>query len=94
MVNGGYQRLSDAGPIWLPEIGLALGRDRGIHQGWEREWLYWYDEMGKRLLTPEESAVQAQIQAAQAQMQIAQAQAKAERLAAKLQELGIDPNEV
>ncbi len=87
LVNDSYQRLDAPEPIWLPNIGLGLGRERGIHQGWEREWLYWYDKTGNRLLTPEEIAVQAQAEAVQAQ-------AKAERLAAKLRELGINPDGV
>ena len=73
--------------MWLPEIGLGLGRERGIYLGRDREWLYWYDEVGNRLPTPEEKVQQAQAQADQAQ-------ARAERLAEKLRELGIDPNSV
>lgn len=67
----------------MPEIGLAIGREEGIHLGWQREWLFWYDENGQRLATPEELAQQTQ-----------QARQKAERLAAKLRELGIDPSEI
>ena len=65
-------------PIWLPEIGLGLGRERGIYLGREREWLYWYDNEGHRLLTPEEK--------------VEQEQTRAERLAEKLRELGVDPD--
>ncbi|MEM8602943.1 MAG: Uma2 family endonuclease [Cyanobacteria bacterium P01_H01_bin.121] len=79
LVEGDYQLL-DGNPIWLPEIGLGLGRDRGCYLGREREWLYWYDQAGQRLPTPEEQAQQAQ--------------ARAVRLAAKLRELGVDPNSV
>ena len=49
-------RLLDGEPIWFPEIGLALGCDRGTYLGREREWLYWYDKNGQRLPTPEEKA--------------------------------------
>ncbi|NJL65464.1 MAG: Uma2 family endonuclease [Methylacidiphilales bacterium] len=55
LVNGEYQLLL-GNPIWLPEIGLGIGIERGIYQGITREWLYWYKEDGKRLLTPEERA--------------------------------------
>ena len=55
LVNDTYQLL-EGEPIWLPEIGLGLGRDRGTYLGREREWLYWYDQNGQRLLTPEEKA--------------------------------------
>ncbi|MEM7065848.1 MAG: hypothetical protein AAF572_22130 [Cyanobacteria bacterium P01_B01_bin.77] len=95
-------------PVWLPEIGLGLGRSSGRYNGWEREWLYWYDEAGRRLLTPEEKAeqatanvIRAEIKAAQATQaatqaedRIAQAEDKAAKLAAKLRQLGINPDEV
>ncbi|MBX2862766.1 MAG: Uma2 family endonuclease [Leptolyngbyaceae cyanobacterium MAG.088] len=100
LIDGSYQRL-EGNPVWLPEIGLALGRERGTYLGREREWLYWYTQDGTRLPTPEElaqqaeaKAKQAQTQADQAQAQVEQAQAKADRLAEKLRELGIDPNAV
>lgn len=79
--------------IWMPEIGLALGCDRGKYLGREREWLYWFDQQGNRLLTPEELAEQAQTRAEQAQTRAEQAQARADRLAAQLRELGVDPSE-
>ncbi len=72
-------------PIWLPEIGLGIGCERGTYQGIMREWLYWYDEDGKRLLTPEE-------QAAAAEEQAAAAARRAQILAEQLRALGIDPD--
>ncbi len=27
-------------PIWLPEIGLGIGKAEGNYRGWTREWLY------------------------------------------------------
>lgn len=85
--NGKYQLLGGDTPVWLPEIGLKLGRARGTYLGREREWLYWYDEAGNRLLTPEERAAQAQERALQAQE-------KAEKLAEQLRRLGIEPDAV
>lgn len=36
-------------PVWMPEIGLGIGVDQGVHSGLpQREWLYWYDEQGNR----------------------------------------------
>ena len=107
LVNGSYQLL-EGNPVWLPEIGLGLGRARGSYLGREREWLYWYDKKGNRLLTPEErvqkeqaKAEQAEAKAEQAEAKAEQAEAKAEqelvraeRLAEKLRELGIDPKSV
>lgn len=71
---------ADAQRVWMPEVGLALGRERGIYLGREREWLYWFTADGQRLLTPEEKVIQER--------------ERADRLAARLKELGIDPDEV
>jgi hypothetical protein len=27
-------------PLWVPEIGLGIGRVQGTHEGWEHEWPY------------------------------------------------------
>jgi Uma2 family endonuclease len=56
LVNGEYQLLA-GNPVWLSEVGLGIGVERGTYQGIPREWLYWYNEQEKRLLTPEERAV-------------------------------------
>lgn len=77
LVDGQYV-LQTGEPYWMPEIGLGIGREQGTHQGWTREWLYWYDQEGNRLLTPEEVA--------QRETQ------RAQRLANRLRNLGIDPD--
>ncbi|MEM9815079.1 MAG: Uma2 family endonuclease [Cyanobacteria bacterium P01_D01_bin.6] len=79
LVDGDYQQLTGE-PVWLPKLGLGLGRERGSYLGREREWLYWYDEAGQRFSTPEE--------------RIAEEATRADRLADKLRELGIDPESV
>ncbi|MBD2496305.1 Uma2 family endonuclease [Nostoc sp. FACHB-280] len=66
--------------VWMPEINLAFGRERGTYLGRTREWLYWYDETGQRLPTPEEL--------------VQQEKERAERLAKRLRELGINPDEI
>ncbi len=53
LVNGEYI-LKPGNQIWMSEIGLGIGRERGTYQGMTREWLFWYDENGKRYSTPEE----------------------------------------
>ncbi|MEL4894733.1 Uma2 family endonuclease [Crocosphaera sp. Alani8] len=77
--NGEYQLL-EGEPVWLAEINLGIGREIGVYQGVEREWLYWYDKQGKRYLTPQEEA--------------RQAQERAKLLEERLRSLGIDPNEL
>ena len=53
LVNGIYQRQIGE-PFFMPEMGLGIGRGVGNHRGLQREWLYWFDQQGNRILTPEE----------------------------------------
>ncbi|MGL5033273.1 MAG: Uma2 family endonuclease [Microcystaceae cyanobacterium] len=58
MINR-YQPLPLEGlGIWLEEAELGLGLWYGIHQGFERQWLRWYDRDGNWLLTPTEKEKQ------------------------------------
>ena len=82
--DGEYQLLAGE-PVWLSEINLGIGREEGTYQGITREWLYWYDEQGKRYLTPEE-----QIQQERQDKNTALERAK--RLEELLREAGIDPD--
>lgn len=90
LVNGKYE-LQSGNPIWLPEIGLGIGNERGTYQGITREWLYWYDDRGQRLPTPEERAFQAERGAIQEQQRRLEAEERASLLAERLRSLGIDP---
>ncbi len=72
---------------WMPEIGLALGREINTYLGYNREWLYWHTEQGERLIPAEEAYRQSQAELTQAQQEVA-------RLAAKLEELGINPDQI
>lgn len=82
LVNGRYE-LQPSNPVWLPEIGLGIGCERGNYGGVVREWLYWYNQAGERYPTPEE-----QIREAEKRAQLAEA--RSQQLAEKLQSLGID----
>jgi len=84
LVNGKYQ-LQRGNPVWLPEIGLGIGCEQGTYLGITREWLYWYNEQGQRLLTPEERVQEAEQEARQAQQ-------RAQMLAERLKSLGVDPD--
>ncbi|MEH2143603.1 Uma2 family endonuclease [Nostoc sp.] len=79
LVEGDYILQSDT-RIWIPEIGLAIGRERGTYLGRTREWLYWYDQEGRRLPTPEEL--------------VQQERQRAQRLAQRLRDLGINPEDI
>ncbi len=84
LVNGEYI-LQPGDQIWMPEIGLGIGRERGTYQGRTREWLFWYDQDGNRYQTSEEVAVGQQQQLEQTKLELQQ-------LLAKLKQQGIDPN--
>ena len=60
-------------PVWMPEIGLGIGKDEYTHQDRDREWLFWYDEKGDRYLTPDEQIDEKHQQVQQAKQQTQQA---------------------
>ncbi len=82
--DGDYQLL-EGEPVWLSEINLGIGREEGTYQGIKREWLYWYNQKGKRYLTPEEQ-LQQERQRAESE------RARSQRLEELLRSHGIDPN--
>ncbi|MDJ0661430.1 MAG: Uma2 family endonuclease [Crocosphaera sp.] len=55
-LNNREYELLQGEPVWLAELNLGIGREIGVYQGVEREWLYWYDQDGKRYLTSQEKA--------------------------------------
>ncbi|XWK87501.1 MAG: Uma2 family endonuclease [Phormidium sp.] len=77
--------LQTGNPVWLPELELGIGKDRGTFQGITREWLYWYNQQGERLLTPEELA-------AAEKQRADEAERRAQKLAEQLRNAGIEPN--
>jgi Uma2 family endonuclease len=82
LVNGDYQ-LQIGEPLWMPEIGLGIGRCVLPRDRFKREILSWFDERGQRYLTGEEKADIEKQRADAAQNQV-------ELLLAKLRSLGID----
>jgi hypothetical protein len=88
--NGYVRQMHE--PVLIPEINLAIGRGQGSYEGWNREWLYWYEVDGNRLPSPLEWAQRAQLQAQQAQLQAQQERQLKEDLIAKLQARGLDPD--
>ncbi|MEH2147440.1 Uma2 family endonuclease [Nostoc sp.] len=98
IVNNVYE-LHDGNPVWLPEIGLGIGIERGTYLGIPREWMYWYNQQGQRLLTSEEKEKLAQQEVQQAKQEVQQAEQKAQQaqqetqlLRERLRSLGIDPD--
>ncbi|MBD1934964.1 Uma2 family endonuclease [Funiculus sociatus] len=70
LIEGEYVR-QPGEPVWMPEIGLGIGREVGICEQWQRDWLYWYDEQGNRYPVPEEviSRLQQRLEMAQSQLE-------------------------
>lgn len=91
LVEGTYDLLP-GDPVWLPEIGLGIGKEEGTYQGITRDWLYWYNEQGQRFLTTQEYAQQAEQKATQAEQRAIQAEQRARMLEERLRSLGIDPS--
>ncbi|ULB47845.1 Uma2 family endonuclease [Limnospira fusiformis KN01] len=77
-IDGKYQ-LQTGEPYWLPEIGLGIGRSQATLGGIDREILSWFDQEGRRYLSSEELAQQAQLEAQQAQLEAQQAQLEAQK---------------
>jgi Uma2 family endonuclease len=84
--------LGNEGRVWLPEVGLAIGREKRNYDQTDREWLYWYDRAGVRYPTPleaeEAEAEKAIVEAERANL----AAAKVRLLSERLRELGVDPD--
>jgi Uma2 family endonuclease len=77
--EGQYIR-QQGNPFWMPELELGIGTERGLHEGLEREWLYWYDPAGHQYPAPENLIAQERQLREQAQ----QAQQEAEQMARTL----------
>ena len=80
---GGVYQLQVGEPVWMPEIGLGIGRAVGSYDRCDREWLYWYDEQGNRFPSIEEIAARERLRAEQERL-------RAERLAEQLRAMGIN----
>jgi len=93
LVSGQYQRQMGE-PFFFPEVGLGIGRSQGVHGGLQREWLFWYDEQGNRLLSPDERTQRAEQEAQQERQRAEQEHQRAERLAELLRSRGINTDDL
>jgi Uma2 family endonuclease len=78
LINGTYLPVV-GNPLWMPELGLGLGKERQIFQSRRREWLFWYNQQGDRYLMPEERIEQAKVRAEQANLQATNAKTRADQ---------------
>jgi Uma2 family endonuclease len=67
-------------PVWMPELNLGLGCEQGNNGGWQRDWLYWYNQGGDRYLTNEELAQQEREQRRLAEERLAALEARLKAL--------------
>lgn len=89
--SGDYVRQLE--PVWMPEIGLGIGCAQGTYKGWNREWLYWFDQQGKRFPSPDEEAASLRQQLQQERQRAEQERQRAEQLVELLRQMGVNPNE-
>ncbi|MET0115720.1 MAG: hypothetical protein ABWU13_26260, partial [Limnospira maxima] len=73
-----------------PEIGLGIGRSQATLGGIDREILSWFDQEGRRYLSAEELAQQAQLEAQQAQLEVQQAQLEAQQAQLEAQQAQLE----
>jgi Uma2 family endonuclease len=100
LIEGKYVlQSSGQQPYWMSEIGLAIGAEKRVYGGTEREWLYWYDENDVRYPTPMEraeiAARRADVEAQRAESELASrmvAEQRVNDLLEKMRKLGIDPD--
>ena len=88
LVDGDYQ-LQIGEPLWMPEIGLGIGRCVLPSDRFRREVLCWFDEHGDRYLTAEEKGELESHRANLEQHRADAAQKQVDLLLAKLRSLGI-----
>jgi Uma2 family endonuclease len=98
LVNGAY-RLQLGEPLWLPEVGLGIGRRLLQFGAIDQEGLAWFDALGNPYLDAEEQSrlERARVVVAERDRDLAErdrdiAARDRDKLAAKLRELGIDPD--
>jgi Uma2 family endonuclease len=85
LIQGKYVQMV-GNPIWLPELAIGIGKERFDYQGYDREWMFWYNRTNQRYPTAQEQVRQAQAQAQEAQTQAQEAQTQAQEAQTQAQE--------
>jgi hypothetical protein len=90
LIQGKYVQMV-GNPVWMPELGIGIGKARLDHQGYDREWVFWFDENNQRYPTPQErtqqSAEQARQSAEQARESVKRAMKSEQRVLKFKQEI-------
>ncbi len=86
LTNGSYE-LQSGEPLWMPEVGLGIGRCVLPTDRFQREVLSWFNVVGDRYLSSEELLNQEKQKAEAAQQAL-------ELLRAKVRSIGLNPDEL
>jgi Uma2 family endonuclease len=78
--------------FWIPELKLGIGVATGTYKGWERDWLFWFDQAGDRYPSPDEQVMQAEQRVEQVEQRAIQAEQAVQELRTRMQQRGIDPD--
>jgi Uma2 family endonuclease len=78
LINGTYLPVV-GNPLWMPELGLGLGKERQIFQSRRREWLFRYNPQGDRYLMPEERIEQEKQRVEQEKQRVEQEKQRVEQ---------------
>jgi hypothetical protein len=92
-LEGEQYRLLQGDPVWLPEIELGIGIERGTISNVPMQWLAWYNEVGQPYPLPEkvienlqQRLTQVQTDLEQVQTELEQAQSSLEQTQSNLEE--------
>jgi Uma2 family endonuclease len=73
-------------------VGLGVGLWQGEYEGWDKEWLRWYDRRGRLIPTGAELAALARKKADKAEQKSVRERRRIEELEAQLRAHGIEPS--
>ena len=93
LIQGSYVQMV-GNPVWFPELQIGIGRERYNYGGYDRDWLFWYDEQNQRYLTTRERMDIERVRAEEERVRADSAEERAQRLAERLRSLGVNPDEI
>jgi hypothetical protein len=88
-LEGGQYRLLQGDPVWLPEIELGIGIERGTISNVPMQWLAWYNKAGQPYPLPEKVIENLQQRLTQVQTKLEQTQSNLEQTQSNLEQTQI-----
>ncbi len=86
LIQGKYVQMV-GNPVWMPELGIGIGKARLDHQGYDREWVFWFDENNQRYPTPQERAQQSAEQARESVKQVMKSEQRVLKFKQEIQQV-------